>query len=81
MAEKKLVRQDALSSVDWAGINRKAWNDQAFRDRLERDPTGAVREYGQEVGITWDRILVVAVPEVSNPAQLDLLAHIPPACC
>ena len=65
-----------VTNEDWAKIHAKAWRDAKFRELLECDPTAAVKQYGQEVGKTFKKIVRL---EKRPPEQGG--DHIPPACC
>ena len=78
--EKRRVAQ--LTGEDWGKIHAKAWTNDRFRQLLETDPTKAIKEYGDEVGKTFERILTLR-PRPEGIAD-DFLADInpfPPSCC
>lgn len=67
---------------DWGKIHALAWKNSSFRDLLEKDPTRAVKEYGEKHGKEFEKIVVV------RPAPKDIpdefLADVnpfPPSCC
>ena len=71
-----------LTNEDWSKIHAKAWRDPDFRALLEQDPTKAVKDYGKEVGKTFDKILKLdPKPEGVADESLEGLHRSPPACC
>ena len=67
---------------DWGKIHAKAWLDPKFRQLLETDPTQAIKDYGAEVGKTFDRIVIVRPPPTDIPEQFwPAVNPVPPACC
>ena len=71
-----------ISNQDWAKIHAKAWRDPQFRALLESDPTAAIKQYGNEVGKTFTRILKLKDrPKNVADADLDQEESGPPACC
>jgi hypothetical protein len=73
-----------VTKEDWGKIHAKAWKDPNFRQLLETDPTQAIKNYGVEVGQTFDQIVIVDPPPdlTKIPEELwPLLHQAPPACC
>jgi len=74
----------APTKKDWGAIHAKAWKDKKFRTLLETDPTKAVKQYGKEVGKTFDKVVKVAPkPKGADDAKLHQHSDAtqPPACC
>jgi hypothetical protein len=67
-----------LTKKDWGEIHARAFKDPKFRHKLETDPTGAVREYAAECGLTIDRI-VDLTDWLKQDVDQDYSP--PPACC
>jgi hypothetical protein len=70
----------ALAREDWKKIYAKAYKDQAFRTKLETDPTGAIKEYhlgehGKELA-TGHQIM-----DISDWLKSSDEGFPPPACC
>ena len=78
---------DELTNKDWGKIHAKAWLDPEFRNLLETDPTKAIKQYGKEVGKTFDKIVKVrAPPKVARRKDiseevLEEMNPFPPWCC
>ena len=78
---------DELTSKDWGKIHAKAWLDPDFRYLLETDPTKAIRQYGKEVGKTFDKIVKLRPPPKAakrkgmSPEVLEEMNPFPPWCC
>lgn len=71
-----------ISGEDWGKIHAKAWLDPAFRKLLETDPTEAIKVYGNEVGKTFDRIVILRPQPPGIPDQfLPSVNPFPPSCC
>ena len=74
----------APTNADWGHIYKKAWLDAKFRYLLETDPTKALKEYGAEVGKTFDKMVEIEPAPDSKevPEKFwHLLHQAPPACC
>jgi hypothetical protein len=78
---------DELTNKDWGKIHAKAWLDPDFRYLLETDPTRAIRQYGKEVGKTFDKIVKLRPPPKAAkrkgipPDVLEEMNPFPPWCC
>jgi hypothetical protein len=73
---------DELTNKDWGKIHAKAWLDPEFRNLLETDPTRAIKQYGREVGKTFDKIVKLRAKPKGIPD--DFLADVnpfAPSCC
>lgn len=73
------VQQPYPDQDDWVKIHAKAWQDPAFRQLLETDPTAAVQQYGAEVGKTFERIVNTTGWADQSPTS-QTLGH-PVGCC
>jgi hypothetical protein len=69
-----------LTGEDWSKVHAKAWRDPKFRELLETDPTKAIKDYGKEVGKTFDKIVRLA-PRPEGVTDESLEHRSPPACC
>jgi hypothetical protein len=71
-----------ISNEEWGKIHAKAWRDPEFKRLLETDPTKAIRDYGKEVGKTFDRIVTVRdKPTDVSEEHWPTFHQVPPACC
>lgn len=83
------AKNQKISAIDWGKIHAKAWLDDEFRNKLETDPTAALREFAAEHGLKWGRLVRVEErPEtVTDETLADILSgktsgpSTPPACC
>jgi hypothetical protein len=62
----------AITAQDWAQIYAKAWLDEGFRTLLETDPTRALKQYAEENGLVWTKLVAVpASPGVPASEEPD----------
>jgi hypothetical protein len=75
-----------LTNTDWGKIHAKAWKEPAFREKLETDPTAAIKEYvnATHPGVAQIKIKMVklrAAPADVPPQFWDDVNPFPPSCC
>ena len=66
---------------EWSQIHAKAWQEPAFRKRLESDPAAALAQYGDETGKKFDKVIDIGPRPEGVPDGELANHHIPPACC
>jgi hypothetical protein len=70
-----------ITGEDWGNIHAKAWRDPEFKRLLETDPTKAIRDYGQSIGKTFDKIVFVRPRPNIADEFLPFVNPFPPSCC
>lgn len=65
-----------ITDKEWAQILVHAWTDEAFRKKLEKSPTAALKEAKKKFGFKYDVFVHIPDPPADlTEEQLHAFAH------
>jgi hypothetical protein len=84
------IEEYELTDDDWGKVHAKAWREDAFRIKLETDPTSAIQEYALQENtenarnFNLKKLRIVKLrprPEDVPEEFWDDVNPFPPSCC